>query len=101
VVLLGEKALDNDNCKGNMCGDDNEGYTAGWDHDTMRHTGFVPQSDGDRSGTWYGDGRFGAAHPSVINIVLCDGSVRTINYNINELIWRRMGHRDDGKRVEY
>jgi prepilin-type N-terminal cleavage/methylation domain-containing protein len=101
VVLIGEKALDSDNCKGNMCGDDNEGYTAGWDHDTMRHTGFVPQTDGDRSGTWNGDGRFGAAHPTVVNIVLCDGSVRGINYNINETIWRRMGHRDDGKMVEY
>jgi len=101
VILLGEKALDNDHCKANMCGDDNEGYTAGWDHDTMRHTGFVPQNDADRSGTWTGDGRFGAAHPTVVNVVLCDGSVRGIAYTINETIWRRMGHRDDGKMVEY
>ena len=101
VILLAEKALDSDNCKASMCGDDNEGYTAGWDHDTMRHTGFVPQTDGDRSGTWHGDGRFGAAHPTVVNVVLCDGSVRGITYNINETIWRRMGHRDDGKMVEY
>jgi hypothetical protein len=67
----------------------------------MRHTGFVPQTDGDRSGTWNGEGRFGAAHPTVVNVVLCDGSVRGINYNINETIWRRLGHRGDGKTVEY
>jgi prepilin-type N-terminal cleavage/methylation domain-containing protein/prepilin-type processing-associated H-X9-DG protein len=100
VILYAEKALDNDNCKANMCTDDNEGYTAGWDWDTMRHTGFVPQSDADRSGTWFGDSRFGAAHPSTVNVLMCDGSVKGVGYNINETIWRRMGHRDDGKMVE-
>ena len=101
VILYAEKALDTDNCKANACGDDNEGYTAGWDGDTMRHTGFVPQSDADRAGSWGGDGRFGAAHPSTVNTLMLDGSVKPITYNINETIWRRMGHKDDGKPVEY
>ena len=101
VILLAEKALDSDNCKGNFCGDDNEGYTAGWDHDMMRHTGFVPQSDGDRAGSWYGDGRFGSGHAATVNTLMCDGSVKGIAFNINETIWRRMGHRDDGKTVEF
>ena len=96
VILLGEKALDIDNCKGNMCGDDNEGYTSGWDHDVLRHTGFQPQSDGERSGTWYGDGRFGSGH-AVTNILMCDTSTRSVPFTVDIWIWRRMGHKDDGK----
>ena len=100
VILIAEKALDTDNCKANMCGDDNEGYTAGWDHDTLRHTGFQPESDGDRSGSWTGDGKFGAAHP-VVNVLMCDSSVRSVPYMIDVWIWRRLGHKDDGKNVTY
>ncbi|MBU3737182.1 MAG: cell division protein FtsZ, partial [Methylobacterium sp.] len=33
-ILISEKALDADSCATAFCGDDNEGYTAGWDHDT-------------------------------------------------------------------
>jgi prepilin-type processing-associated H-X9-DG protein len=100
VILVGEKALDSANCVQNFCGDDNEGVTAGWDHDTMRHTGFVPLSDGQIKGWWTGDGRFGAAHPGGLNILLTDGSVRTVTFSVNELLWRHMGHRDDGKPIE-
>jgi prepilin-type processing-associated H-X9-DG protein len=101
VILVGEKAFDSANCVGNMCSDDNEGYTAGWDWDTMRHTGFEPQSDAQRSGTWLGDSRFGSAHPGGVNVLLVDGPVRLVQYTIDLWVWRRIGHRDDGKPVQF
>jgi len=101
VLLVGEKALVSVRCNSltEWCGDDNEGYTAGWDHDTIRHTGFVPLSDSQIVGWADGNQRFGAAHPGGINILLTDGSCRFIPFTVDELVWRRIGHRDDGKPV--
>jgi len=99
VLLVGEKVME-PRCYSNVnCGSDNEGFSAGWDGDTMRHTGFVPISDSQRQ-VGGRDDIFGSAHAGGLNILLTDGSCRTIGYTINELIWRRMGHRDDGKPVE-
>jgi prepilin-type N-terminal cleavage/methylation domain-containing protein len=96
VLLVAEKAFD-PACVTNMCGDDNEGWTAGWDGDTMRHTGFEPVSDSSRQGTGSGDSRFGSAHPGGLNVLLGDASVRFVSFTINLTTWRRLGHRDDGK----
>jgi prepilin-type N-terminal cleavage/methylation domain-containing protein len=105
VTLAAEKALDASRCvpTNANCGDDNEGYSAGWDGDTMRHSGFVPQSDDySRQVTpWSGNGLFGSGHPAGVNILLCDGSGRTIPFSINETVWRRLGHRDDGRPIQF
>lgn len=100
VFLIGEKAWD-PNCLTNTCGDDNEGYTAGWDPDTMRHTGFEPQPDSARLRTGSGDSRFGSAHPGIVNMLMVDGSVQAISQTIDLTTWRRLGHRDDGKPVSF
>jgi prepilin-type processing-associated H-X9-DG protein len=101
VILVAEKALDAKNCVRNACGDDNEGYTAGWDGDTMRHTGFHPQTDDERKDTWSGDSRFGSGHPGSLNVLMVDGSVHKISFTIDLTTWRRLGHRDDGKTVSF
>jgi prepilin-type processing-associated H-X9-DG protein len=100
VILIAEKALD-PNCITGWCGDDNEGYTAGWDGDTMRHTGFQPVPDSSRRGTGSGDNRFGSAHPGALNVLMTDGSVHAISYTINLLTWRCLGHRDDGNPAQW
>jgi prepilin-type N-terminal cleavage/methylation domain-containing protein len=40
----------------------------------------------------------GSRHPAMVNLVLCDGSVRTVNDSVNLLVWRGLGTRD-GKEV--
>ncbi len=97
VILCAEKGFDIDCAALDAnCGNDNEGYTAGWDHDTMRHTGFVPEPDSKNPSR--GD-IFGSAHPGGLNVLLTDGSVRSVAFTVDVWVWRHLGHRDDGKPV--
>jgi prepilin-type N-terminal cleavage/methylation domain-containing protein len=97
TLLVGEKTLD-PNCMGYTtgCSDDNEGYSAGWDHDTMRNASNAPIPDNDRVGLGTGNYAFGSSHPSTFNGVMCDGAVRSFTYSIDLTLWRRIGHRGDG-----
>lgn len=75
--------------------DDNEGYTAGWNSDTMRDTSRKPLPD--FHGVGDGDKRFGSSHASVFNAVRADGSAHSIVYDIDGDVFRRMGGiNDDG-----
>ena len=44
--------------------------------------------------------RFGSAHSGGLNMVMCDGSVRVINYGIDGDTHRRLGNRHDGEVIE-
>src|SRR5262245_24132226 len=93
TLLVGEKRL-NLAFLGQPQHDDNEGYTCGWDQDTVRRTNRSPAPD-----FWgVGDGqrRFGSSHPGQFNAVLADGSVRGIRYGIRAQTFRRLGDKADG-----
>src|SRR5205823_10352435 len=81
TLMVGEKRL-RVNAIGGFQSDDNEGYSSGWDHDVMRNTNKQPLPDYTASS---GDGnqRFGSSHTAGFNIVLADGSVKTISFSIN------------------
>ena len=78
--------------------DDNEGYTAGWNEDTIRRTDRSPSPD--HAGEGDGDKLFGSSHPGVINAVLADGSVRSINFDIDKDTFRLLGDIADGEQVD-
>ncbi len=81
-------------------GDDDRGWSDGWDLDTVRSTYCTPHQDspqdvvGGRSALTPG-----SAHESGLNAVFADGSVATINYSIDIDTFNRLGHRDDGEVV--
>ena len=75
--------------------DDNEGYTAGWNSDTVRGVNKRPLPD--FVGLGDGDDRFGASHPQVFQIVLSDGSTRPIAYSIDGEVFERLGNIADGQ----
>ncbi|WP_254507053.1 DUF1559 family PulG-like putative transporter [Anatilimnocola floriformis] len=79
-------------------GNDNEGYSSGWDHDVMRQADRVPLPD-FRHVSDNGDPRFGSSHPGGINIALVDGSVRLLPYSVDATIFRNLGRRADGEPV--
>ena len=62
TLVVGEKRL-NLRGLGQPQPDDNEGYTAGWDEDTIRSTASAPMPDFQGDG-WDRSRRFGSSHPS-------------------------------------
>lgn len=94
TLLAGDKRL-NLAFLGQRQPDDNEGYTAGWDKDTMRSTRRPPTRD--YSGIGDGQLMFGSSHPAGICAVFADGSVHTISYAIDVRIFRLLGDRADGQ----
>lgn len=89
------------------------GFTTPWDGDTMAMA-FRPSTQepwppipdtAKTSGGGYvpneccSGSRTGSAHPSVMNALLCDGSVRAVNYNINFDTFVALLYRQDGRVV--
>jgi len=96
TLLVGEKRL-NVQSLGSYQSDDNEGYSSGWDHDTMRYTDRQPLRDFQGSGD--GNQRFGSSHSGSFHVLLADGSSRGLNYSIDLTLFHRLGQRRDGKPV--
>ena len=96
TMVIGEKQLSPIRYKTGDWHDD-AGWADGWDPDVIRYTGFTPNPDlkYDNQGGWEGY-RFGSTHPSGMNILLADGSVRFLGYSVDATIFNRLGHREDG-----
>jgi prepilin-type N-terminal cleavage/methylation domain-containing protein/prepilin-type processing-associated H-X9-DG protein len=97
TFLVGEKRL-NVQFLGQFQEDDNEGYSAGWNEDTIRRTDLPPAPDyvapsGD------GEKLFGSSHPGTLNFSMCDGSTRSVKFTINANVFELIGDRDDGQAV--
>ncbi len=74
--------------------DDNEGYTVGWNSDTIRRTDEPPLPDFVGDGD--GDKRFGSSHTGVLNVLQADGAVMSLDYDIDKEVFRRFGRINDG-----
>jgi prepilin-type N-terminal cleavage/methylation domain-containing protein len=94
TLLVGEKRI-NRGLLGSKQTDDNQGYSSGFNFDTIRKTTRPPAPDYSAP-TGDGAGLFGSSHTGVLNFVLADGSVRTIPYSINPTVFLYLGQKDDG-----
>ncbi len=86
TYLAGEKRI----CRLDNTQDD-QGALFGADLDTTRWTQEPPAIDGDEPGM-----NFGSAH-NVLAMLMCDGSVKGISYEIDPETHSRLGNRKDGK----
>ncbi len=80
--------------------DDDQGYAAGFDHDTVRHTDQQPSPDDYYTSATRDDalsGRFGSSHPARFNLAFADGSVHTIPYTIDPVVFSYLGNIADGQ----
>lgn len=95
TLLVADKRL-NVKFLGQPQDDDNEGYTVGWNEDTIRSTDDPPAPDYMAD---IGDGEklFGSSHPSVFNLSLVDGSTRTLTYIVDPITFQNLGNRRDGQ----
>jgi prepilin-type N-terminal cleavage/methylation domain-containing protein len=95
TLLVGDKRLNLTNL-GQPQPDDNEGYTCGWNEDTMRYTSQQPQPDFMGDPTLFGGKLFGSSHPMRFNVALADGSVRSISYSVTQPVFKALGDIADG-----
>ncbi len=91
VYMIGEKYLNPAQYETGNDGGDNEAMTVGFDNDIYRTSHPAPLQDKLGLGDSY---RFGSAHAGAFNMCYCDGSVRTITYDVNLLVHQRAGDRE-------
>jgi hypothetical protein len=94
TLMFGEKMLDR-RYLGQFQGDDNEGYTSGWDHDVIRRTDRLPEADTVTKG--WGEERFGSSHTGGFNAANADGSVRFIRFTVSLATFAAYGTRSNGE----
>jgi len=103
TLLLGEKYLNPDHYYDGVDAGDNQSMYQGYDVDTVRFTGGYSSEAlppwQDTPGLDYYQA-FGSAHPSVCHFATVDGSVRAVAYEIDLMIYRRMGNCMDGQAVD-
>jgi prepilin-type processing-associated H-X9-DG protein len=106
TFIVGEKYVRTDLYEGGSKSDD-KGWTDGWDPDAMRSTCFQPYQDGDSTGfqfpplnsnsDLFGKDRdvyyFGSAHTGGFNATFADGSVHTLAYDIDVLLFNALATR--------
>ena len=116
TLMLGEKFLNPDNYLTGEDPADDQGLFSGHDRDFNRYTFGMGAGDGDihraassddprriippladRAGLGERNWNFGSAHPGGFNVVMCDGSVQTMQFDIDLEVWRVMGGRDDDR----
>lgn len=93
TILAGEKYVPLSQRQGGSPGD-NTGYWCGWAWDSVRFGYSPPIPDSTVNG---GDNLFGSAHGSGINVVMADGSVRTVSYSISNATFQNLTNRQDGQ----
>jgi hypothetical protein len=113
TLLIGEKYVRNDQYEAGALSDDH-GWAEGWDADQMRSAAFPPLNDSDPIGWrsdmdgYFGDRgafapetynvlHFGAAHAAGIQAVFADGSVHTVNYDIDAALFNGLATRAGGE----
>jgi prepilin-type N-terminal cleavage/methylation domain-containing protein/prepilin-type processing-associated H-X9-DG protein len=85
TLLLGEKFLARSTGPQH---DDNEGYTAGWDVDTIRFASraFPPATAPGETSRF----RFGGPHPGGVMMAMADGSIRLVPYSLSPTVWQAL-----------
>ncbi len=80
-----------------QCEDDNQGYSVGYDEDTVRYTDDpkrppAPDYQGDaKDYNDVGNQAFGSSHSGIFQAVFADGSVHSISYSISFATFKALG----------
>ena len=90
TLLLGEKFLNPDEYETGNDGADNGDAWQGRDWDVARWTAGRPLPDTRGVTNWT---LFGSAHAAGITAAACDGAVRGVRFDIDPLVWQRLGNR--------
>jgi prepilin-type processing-associated H-X9-DG protein len=99
TYLIGEKYLNPDFYTNGGSGGDNESMYMGSNGDIARWTTDYNSDQApplaDTAG-FESYANWGSAHPSIFNMVFCDGSVHSISFEINQTLNAQLSNRKDG-----
>jgi prepilin-type N-terminal cleavage/methylation domain-containing protein len=117
-AMVGEKYMPNRTSQMRNS-DQDVGYVDGWDPDMVRFTNrwndgwnggspqnpmpyeiWMPYSDARNPDPGWGDWRFGGPHPEKFLMCYADATVHPIPFNVDPVVWYRLGDRRDGIPVE-
>jgi prepilin-type processing-associated H-X9-DG protein/prepilin-type N-terminal cleavage/methylation domain-containing protein len=90
TYLLGEKYLNPDHYEDGRDPSDNENMYVGYDNDINRNTHDPPLRDRPGLTNTF---RFGSPHPGGVNMLMCDGSVQQVGYDVEPAVHKRAGNR--------
>jgi prepilin-type N-terminal cleavage/methylation domain-containing protein len=99
TYMVGEKSLNPDlydTLEPVLNGGDNHSYFQGFDWDVNRWADFPPLRDTPGLDSYT---QFGSVHPGGWYAVMCDGSVRSISYDVDKFVHRHMANRGDGQTI--
>ena len=107
TLMIGEKYIMPEHYFNGADGADNTNMYTGFADDNNRATYPGTRSDHsdaetprqDTSGN-YDEVRFGSAHPSSCGFVFCDGSVQSVSYMIDPIVFGNLGNRHDNKPID-
>ncbi|HET6883039.1 MAG TPA: DUF1559 domain-containing protein [Pirellulales bacterium] len=99
TFLYGEKYLNPNNYYTGADAGDNEDWLVGFDNDVMRMANVANPPLADKRGMNNANS-FGSNHPGTFNMLMCDGSVHVIRYEIDLTTYDRLGNRRDQYAVD-
>jgi prepilin-type N-terminal cleavage/methylation domain-containing protein len=101
TYLVGEKQIPAIFYKDGRSSGDNKSLYHGFDNENARSAGdIISQDDRSRDApTTHLAWSFGGPHPGTWQVVLCDGSVHSVSYDISLEVHQRLANRKDGEIV--
>ncbi|MEM9185330.1 MAG: DUF1559 domain-containing protein [Planctomycetota bacterium] len=100
TILFGEKHIPIDEYETATAAGNDQGWDMGFDTDINRWTMLPPVPDAqsiDGADQW---SVFGSNHPGGCQIVFCDGSVRTISYEVDPQVFSALGSIGGGEVID-
>jgi prepilin-type N-terminal cleavage/methylation domain-containing protein len=103
TAMVGEKYLYPDYYYTGTYTADDQCVFSGHDNDNNGYTGvedtYLPRHDHERSSSQYRF-TFGSAHVEGLHMAYCDGSVQFLHYEVDPLVYRDLGGRDDAAPID-
>ncbi|MBM3955627.1 MAG: DUF1559 domain-containing protein [Planctomycetes bacterium] len=96
TYLVGEKYLNPDNYETGLDYGDDHSFFVGDDFDMHGWTNQPPLQDRPGLADFW---RFGSNHPAGFQVAFCDGSVRTVTFDVDATVHRLLGNRCDNQAV--
>ena len=94
TYMAGEKYMNPDHYDTGQSFADNEHWACGFNNDIYRSGVTAPLQD--TPGVFLPDS-FGSTHPGVFQMVMCDGSVHSVDYAIDPMLHMYLSNREDGQ----